>query len=245
MLLRRRPVMISLKSGFAIILRSAANVITKAFMIKNDLNILSELLLASGSPFRRKLLQSTGLHFRVETAQVDEDKIEAPDPAALALARAVAKAAEVALRFPGTLVIGADQVLGMDGHSYGKAADRAEARQRLREFSGRTHTLHSAFTLAVAFPGRTAAQTLRQRVVDVSMHMRPLTDAEIDAYLNTDEWRGCAGCYQAENRGVHLMLPPMGEGSAIVGLPLPELLEDLRALGVNGLLQPQGPWTLR
>ena len=206
--------------------------------------IVTEIILASGSPFRRKLLSSTGLKFRVETSLVDEDKILAADPSSLALARALAKSAGVSARFPGALTIGADQVLGMDGQAYGKAVDAKQAHQRLRTFSGRTHFLHSAYVLVVTVPGQRDAQILQHRVVDIPMHMRQLGDEEIDAYIATGEWEGCAGCYQAENRGIHLLLPPMGESSAIIGLPLPELLADMRNFGIDGLRNPAGPWNI-
>jgi len=204
--------------------------------------LINEMILASGSSFRRKLLASTGLSFRVETSLVDEEVITAPDPGRLALARAEAKATEVAQRFAGALVIGADQVLGMEGKPFGKAANVEEARLRLQSFAGRTHLLHSAYVLAFSALGRPEVKILRQRLVDVPMHMRQLSSEDIDAYLATGEWQGCAGCYQAENRGAHLLLPPMGESTAIIGLPLPELLRDLRSLGVDGLRQARGPW---
>jgi septum formation protein len=74
--------------------------------------------------------------------------------------------------------------------------------------------------------------------------MRPLTPAELDAYIATGEWRGSVGCYQFENRGAHLFESVNADHSAIVGLPLQLLLRELRRLGINALVQPHGPWTL-
>jgi septum formation protein len=82
------------------------------------------------------------------------------------------------------------------------------------------------------------------QVVDVPMPMRPLSAADIEAYLLTQEWRGSVGCYQYENRGVHLFDGVAKDQSTIVGLPLQELLRALRDLGVDLLRQPQPPWRL-
>ena len=189
-------------------------------------------------------MESTGVLFRVEISKVDEDLIIASNPLDLALARSIAKSQEVSARFPGALVIGADQVLGMEGESYGKAPDAAAATERLRLFSGKSHLLHSAFSLSWTDVGKPKPSVTVNRVVNTEMKMRSLSEAEIAAYIATGEWRGCAGCYQAENRGVHLMDAPMGESSAIVGLPLPELLAEFRMLGICGLTNPRGPWII-
>lgn len=205
---------------------------------------INHLLLGSSSRFRQSLLQSTGISFEVRTSPVDEKTILANDPRQLALARAEAKGGAVAQANPGCLVIGADQVLGFHGKSYDKAVDRTEARLRLQEFSGQTHFLHSAFSLSFRSENWNAPQFLYGEVVDVGMTMRSLTAAEIEAYLDTDEWQGVVGCYQFENRGVNLFDRVSGDSSAIIGLPLPQLLAALRSLGVNALVAPQPPWTL-
>ena len=190
------------------------------------------LILATASVWRRQLLESTGLRFSARPAGIDEEAIRADTPAGLALARAEAKAMGVAGRHPGALVIGADQVLSFAGQTQGKPRDRQQAGDRLRSFAGRTHVLHSAYALA------TGGKVRRRNCVDVTMTMRPLTDADIGAYLDTGEWQGCVGCYQYENRGIHLFPPDhMADQSAVVGLPLLPLLADLRELGVDALHQ--------
>ncbi len=88
------------------------------------------------------------------------------------------------------------------------------------------------------------SRLLKRRVVDAKMFMRPLTDDEIEAYLDTNEWEGCAGCYQYENRGMNLFRAMEGDLSTVIGMPLPALLEDLREIGINVLLNSTGPWEI-
>lgn len=191
-----------------------------------------QLVLGSGSPFRRALLAAAGLAFEVRTAPIDEDSIRHTEPRELARLRARGKGEAVARLIPGAIVIGADQVASLDGVPFGKAHDRAAARARLASLAGQTHHLHSAYALLRAdAAGR--VDVLADRIVDVPMPMRTLTSAEIEAYLDTGEWEGCVGCYQYEHRGINLMAASGGDQSAIIGLPLVPLLADLRALGIT------------
>lgn len=204
------------------------------------------LVLASASPWRKNLLATTGASFTVQTAPVDEYAIKAPDPRGTAGARSEAKALAVAEQMPGALVIGADQVLSLEDRMFDKAKTEGEAFARLTQMAGRSHILHSGLALAlgpVPEMGQ-GARVLASTVVDVAMPMRPLTEGEIKAYLATGEWQGSVGCYQYENRGVHLFDGVTGDQSSIVGLPLQTLLKMLRQLGVDLLRYPSPPWTL-
>ncbi len=206
---------------------------------------VKELILASGSPFRKALLAAAGVPFRVRTAEVDEYAIQAAEPRALASKRAEAKAKAVADLEPGCLIIGADQVLSLGAVTFDKAKDRAEAKLRLTQLAGQVHHLHSAVALAFKKDASSDVRIVERFVVDCAMPMRGLAEAEIDAYLDTGEWQGCVGCYQYENRGVHLLHGVAAEHSAIVGLPMIALLHSLRRLGVDALTRPVGPWDCR
>lgn len=204
------------------------------------------LVLASGSPFRKQLLESTGLKFSVIPAHdVDESKVlGGGGPHGLAAARAEAKARSVARGAAGSLVLGADQVLGLGTETIDKVATRELARKRLERLSGRSHELHSAVCLAFRGGNDRMSKLLFSFVVSIPMQMRTLTSSEIEAYLDTGEWQGCVGCYQFENQGVNLFEGCFNDTSAIIGLPLIHLLKELRALGLNPLQNPLGPWTL-
>lgn len=206
---------------------------------------IKRLILASQSPFRRALLQSTGLAFEAETAPIDENKVLGRIPKELAERRSLAKAMAVAALHPEALVIGADQVLSLDGDAFDKVKTAQDAVERLQSMAGRTHYLHSGLALVYAARDQ-EPKVLASEVVDVPMRMRKLSLAEINAYVRTQEWQGSVGCYQYENRGIHLFegSVPGGDQSTIVGLPLGRLLHLLRVLGVNCLVQASPPWSL-
>lgn len=187
------------------------------------------LILASTSVHRQALLREAGIAFTAHPSRADEKHIRTGTPVRLAQMRALAKGIEVAERFPGHVIIGADQTLSHDGTTFDKAVDRSEAFARLSQLQGKTHYLHSAYCLIA---GEASQQTriILERVVTIPMTMRALSDQEINAYLDTDEWRGCVGCYQAENRGSDLITSSREHLSAIVGLPIPELASDLQSL---------------
>lgn len=207
--------------------------------------LVKGVVLASTSPWRRDLLASTGVEFSVAAADVDESQIQHAEPGTLAILRARAKASAVAAASPGQLVIGADQTLSIDGDMLRKAKDESEARAQLSRLAGRTHWLHSAFSLSYAESPQSTPRNLHAEVIDVAMSMRALSEPEISALVATGDWRGSVGSYKIERSGVHLFAKAAADSSAIVGLPLCELLAALRRLGINPLLAPKPPWTIK
>lgn len=205
---------------------------------------INRLLLASTSPYRLALLKQAGITVTAQRSDCDESTISAATPYALAKARSEGKGLDLAVEGEGSLVIAADQVLDFHGQAYGKADSREEAFERLRRFAGHEHSLHSAYCLVHYDPKAGIKRLLRSQVITAKLHMRPLSDQEIHAYLDTGEWEGCAGCYQYENRAVQLFDYVQGDLSTIIGLPIPALLKDLRELGINPLLNPNGPWAI-
>lgn len=204
---------------------------------------VTRLVLASQSPHRQQLLNRMGIDFEALPAHgLIEEDIVAETPEELALARARGKAHYVALRNPDKLVIGSDQVLDIEGESLGKAQHEGEARLRLQRLSGQTHYLRNG--LVIAIYQQQMVHEIFAGVVSVPMTMRTLTLAEIDAYLATEEWMGCAGCYRIEGKGLFLFAEVTGAEPDIIGLPMLSLYEQLRVVGLDLLLQPKGPWTL-
>ncbi|WP_342108526.1 Maf family protein [Methylobacterium sp. SI9] len=186
------------------------------------------LLLASTSPTRRLLLEGAALPVETAAPDVDERALEAQSaglpPPDLALHLARAKAESVAARFPGRLVVGADQVLACDGTVFHKPADAAAARAQLARLSGRTHALHSAVALAGAVEDA-FVETAR-------LTLRALDDRGIAAYVDCageDRVRASVGGYQLEGPGIHLFESVAGDHSTVLGLPLLPLLARLRA----------------
>ncbi|MDF0517296.1 Maf family nucleotide pyrophosphatase [Bradyrhizobium yuanmingense] len=187
------------------------------------------LILASQSSARKMLLGNAGLEFEAVTADIDERGIQAasklsnPREIALLLAREKAKA--VSACYLGHYVIGADQTLALGRRLFNKPAGRAQALVQLRDLAGQTHDLNSA--VAVAQDGR----ILFEHVSVARMTMRPMSEAELSAYLDAagDAVTGSVGAYQLEGLGIHLFQSIEGDHFTILGLPLLPLLAYLRS----------------
>jgi septum formation protein len=184
------------------------------------------LVLASTSPARRALLGALRLPFQAVAPGVDEAVPPGTGVEEAVRLLAQRKARAVAVRFPGALVLGADQLGEMDGRLLGKAATREEARAQLRALAGRTHRLLTAVCL-------TGAGKEETRVEEARLTLFPLTDGEVEAYLDTGEWEGCAGSYRVEGRGQALMAHLDGDRTAIQGLPMQAVVQLLRGRGVR------------
>lgn len=191
------------------------------------------LVLASTSPFRRALLEAAGFAFQAVAPEVDEPALPGVPPKALARSLALRKAEAVSRRFPGALVIGSDQTADLGGTLLRKPSSRADARRQLQAMAGRDHFLHTALALVRGEP-----RLRRVAVESVRLSLRELSRKEIEAYLDTGEWEGCAGGYRIEGRGIQLMRAVRGDYHAIVGLPLVRLVRMLEEAGFP-LLAPQ------
>lgn len=191
------------------------------------------IVLASASPYRRKMLEQAGLDVAFARPDIDERAVEAalgdagttPDDLALVLAEA--KAMDVAVRDPGALVIGCDQTLSIDGEVLHKPEDMEAARRRLLRLSGKTHQLNTAVVLV------RGDETLWRHVDVVSMTMRRLDPAFVGRHLAEvgDKALTSVGAYQIEGAGIQLFEAVDGDFFSIVGLPLLPLLSKLRELG--------------
>ena len=190
------------------------------------------LVLASASPRRLELLYQVGVRPEVRPADIDET--QAPDEPALAYVCRLAeqKARRVLAEVPpGRLVLGADTIVHVDaevgpGLILGKPTDEADARAMLARLSGGSHRVVTGYYLCghppVVARGRSVATTVTFRV---------LSDAEIDGYVRSGEWRGKAGGYAIQGLAGAMVSSVSGSYTNVVGLPVCEVLEDLRALG--------------
>ncbi len=185
------------------------------------------LVLASASPRRLDLLARIGIvPDTVDPAHIDETPGKAELPAPHASRIAAAKAAIVAARHLGALVLAADTVVAVGRRILPKAESEDQARACLTLLSGRRHRVHSAVTLVDA-NGMT-----RHRLSSTIVAFKRLTVAEIDAYLASDEWRGKAGGYAIQGRAETYVRFLSGSHSGVVGLPLHETRALLEAAGL-------------
>jgi septum formation protein len=195
----------------------------------------ARIILASGSQSRRQLLSGAGVAFGIAPADVDERGLRdaaiardaALSPGALALILARAKAEEVAARHPEAIVIGADQMLALDGQLFEKPKDMTEARTHLLAMRGRTHQLHGG--IAVIAPGG----PLWSHESTAHMTMRAFSNAFLEQYLVAAGAQICqsVGAYQLEGLGIQLFQRIEGDYFTILGLALSPLLAHLRELG--------------
>ena len=188
------------------------------------------LVLASASPARRALLKAAGIVAEVQVSGVDESVVEAEDAYTLSLALARMKARTVAARMqadPGVLVLGCDSVLAFDGEVLGKPADAEEAIKRWQAMRGRSGVLHTGHHLTDLVSGR-QAEDVRTTVV----HFADLSDAEIEAYVATEEPLHVAGSFTIDGRGGAFVERIEGDHGNVVGLSLPLLRRLLGQLGV-------------
>jgi septum formation protein len=187
------------------------------------------LVLASGSRYRRALLERLHLAFDVMVPGIDETALPGEAPAATALRLAEAKARAVAAAYPHALVIGSDQVADLRGDPIGKPGDFARAFEQLRTLSGQAVVFHTGIALCDAASGR-----CHSRLVDVTSVFRVLSDAAIDDYLTREQPFDCAGSVRSEALGIALFERITSDDpSALIGLPLIALIDLLRAEGVD------------
>ena len=174
------------------------------------------VILASGSPQRREILERLGIDFDVQVSGVEE--IVHGDPEEVVLANALLKARAVAVE--GSIVIGCDTDVVLEDHIIGKPEDEVRAREYLAQLSGRVHRVFSG--LAVVGPDREQART---GTAVTEVRFRDLTSHVIDRYLASGEWRGRAGGYAIQGRGSALVAGIEGDISNVIGLPVGLLLD--------------------
>jgi len=193
----------------------------------------AKLVLASASASRARVLKASGLEFETHPVSLDETAVkdtflrEGRSAADCALALAETKARRACARYPGALVIGADQMLVCDGQWFDKPKDRPSARAQLLALRGKRHELPTA--AAVLRDG----DVLWHAVETPALTMRDFSDAFLDLYLAAlaDKALASVGAYQLEGPGAQLMARVEGDHFTIQGMPLLPLLDFLRGQG--------------
>ena len=184
------------------------------------------LILASGSPRRRELLDAMGLTYMVETPDVDENYSGRPAETVMEISRR--KAAAVAARHADSMIIAADTLVFAEG-PLGKPHTPERAKEMLRSLAGNWHHVYTGITVINTRSGRILRNVDKTRV-----HIVPMTEEEIDAYVATGEPLDKAGAYGIQGMGGMFVDRIDGSYSNVVGLPMAMLRTMLAQIGGAG-----------
>ena len=182
---------------------------------------MKKFILASGSPRRKEILLREGYSFEIVTSD-KEDAFDKNCPAEKFSVRcALSKARDVYSRVPKTsVVLGADTVVAFEGKIYGKPASEEEAGSMLKAFSGKTHTVFTAYVLI--------RDGMRMSgVVETKVTFNDLSDDLISEYLKSGLYKGKAGAYGIQD-GFPLVKSYDGDYDNVMGLPIGEIYDNLK-----------------
>ncbi|MCC6933751.1 MAG: septum formation protein Maf [Deltaproteobacteria bacterium] len=191
------------------------------------------IILASASPRRKELLELVDVKFIVDPADIDESAVANENAERMVKRLAMTKAQVCAHRHPSKFVLAADTVVVLPEEKdqpeqiLGKPVDENDARRMLNLLHGRKHCVISAYALCCL-----EKQVALVKAVSADVHFRVMTSDEIDAYILTKEPMDKAGAYGVQGKGAAFISQVKGSYSNVVGLPLCEVLEDLKALGL-------------
>ncbi len=190
-----------------------------------------DLVLGSTSPYRRELLARLTPNFRVVSPHIDETPLPNETPAASAVRLAKSKAAAVAEKCAGAIVIGSDQVADLDGLALGKPGSVENAIRQLRACSGRYVIFHTALCVIDA---RSPQRNAFQAIDTTRVKFRKLDDAEIARYVEREKPLDCAGSFKSEGMGIVLFEKIESiDPTALIGLPMIALCDLFRRAGLT------------
>lgn len=185
---------------------------------------MKQIVLASASPRRRELLAQAGIVFTVKASDAEEVVTEnAPDKIVKELAFLKAKA--VAEREEDALVIGADTIVVAEGNILGKPHSREEAFSMLSMLQGKTHQVYTGVALIAKEAGKERLEVFAEKT-DVTFY--PMTEKEIQEYIDTGESMDKAGAYGIQGRAAVYIQKICGDYNNVVGLPVAKLYQKLK-----------------
>lgn len=197
------------------------------------------MILASASPRRSQLLSEVGVEFRVIPADIDETPLPGEDPVALVERLARTKALAVATQAnPGEVVLAADTLVWLEGRVLGKPSSPEEAAQMLGRLSGKTHHVSTGCALLERPEvGASEPESWHHLTFSNTCAVRfyELTAREISAYVATGEPADKAGAYGIQGLGRLLVEEIQGNYDTVVGLPVAQVVRELRAFAPNTL----------
>lgn len=188
---------------------------------------MEPIILASSSPRRQEILKMLDLPFQVILPNIDETLTSSVDTEDIPELLAREKVSAVIHSLPSQQeiqwVLGADTVIVKNGRIFGKPQSADEAAEFLKEFQGSTHTV---ITAVVLYNGKQKSTT--SRVAKTKVTFAPMTDDEIQWYLESGEWHGAAGGYRIQSLASIFIEKIEGSQSCVTGLPIHELYDMLK-----------------
>ena len=190
-----------------------------------SINSTASFILASASPRRRELFQSIGLKFKIIPAHVNENYLAGESPRQHVKRLSIDKAMVIARKYPEAWVLGADTIVVIDGLILGKPKNKTQAREMLQNLSGREHKVFTGFTIA-----HVAAKIYKTKVIQSAVQFKTISPKEMDWYVSCDEPYDKAGGYAVQGKGAYFIQSIRGSYTNVIGLPLCEVLEELKKL---------------
>jgi len=190
---------------------------------------MESIILASGSLRRQEYFKMLGLPFSILPAEIDESSVTLTNPAKLTAElakRKVKKVIEVMNSRLPKWICGADTVIAMDDKIFGKPENREEAASMLSQLSGKQHKVVTSIAL---YNG--SDKKIDCRTASCTVTFAALSEAEIEWYLDTNEWQGVAGAYRIQELASCFITQIKGSPSTVAGLPLHEFYVMLRNNG--------------
>lgn len=185
-------------------------------------NLELPLILASGSPRRKEILDLMGLDYTIDVSDADESFQAEPDKMVMELSRR--KAVSVAQRHCNALILAADTLVFAE-HVLGKPRNAEHARCMLEELSGNWHSVYTGITLVDTCRGK-----MLQRADHTRVHFSNMSSKEIEAYIASGEPFGKAGAYAIQGKGGMFIDRIEGSYTNVVGLPMAMLRDMLKQI---------------
>ncbi|KFN01506.1 septum formation inhibitor Maf [Bacillus clarus] len=182
---------------------------------------MKKLILASGSPRRKELLELANVPFEIVVSEIEETIGAYSSPSDIVMSLALQKATAVAEKHGDHVVLGADTIVTYESRILGKPADEEEAKGMLQLLSGKTHEVYTG----VALISKEKTVTFYERT---EVAFWELTEEEIDDYITSKEPFDKAGSYGIQGKGSIFVHHIQGDYYSVVGLPIARLVRELK-----------------
>jgi len=191
---------------------------------------MKKIILASASPRRKQLLEQIGLKFEIDPSNYEEDMTLKMKPSKLAEFLSLGKAKDVAARHKDSIIISADTIVAVDDEVFGKPKTSEKAKYMLQKLSGRAHSVITGFTII-----DTKTNKQLSKSVETKVYFKDISDKEMGTYISTGEPLDKGGSYAIQGLAALFVEKVDGDFFNIVGLPIFELVHELKNFGINVL----------